>query len=160
MGSAQPVPVLQRLQASLISDFPAYVSWPGRQRNRLSVGLIGPNPLGKAGRQYLQSHGYAGVQFVLQKLDPPYDKLDQYDMLYIEGVDSKVAKQVLKSVSKKPELTIGKESGFLEMGGIVNFTVRPNGVVTFKVSKANGKKAGLKIDDGLVTLGEIYGQLQ
>lgn len=149
MGSAQPVPVLQRLQASFIVNFPAYVSWPGRQKKPTVIGLIGPNPLGKTGRQYLRDQG-----FTLYKIEPPYNKLGQYDMLYIEGTSQKVTKQILKSVSAKPVLTMGREPGFLEMGGIVNFTVPPNGAITFKVSKANSKKAGLKIDPALV----IYGQ--
>lgn len=142
---------IRRLQASFISNFPAYVSWPFHPKNQLFVGLIGSNPLSGAGRAYLRTHGYGGIQFVLEQAD--VQNLDRYQMLYIEGIDKKQVKAILKKIAKKPILTIGIEPDFLEMGGIVNFRIQGD-AVNFFVSFANGEKAGLKINPYLAKYGQ------
>ena len=150
VGAQAPLPSIQRLQASLISNFPAYVVWPSDSQ-QIRVGIIGPNPLGEAGTRYLEGHGYAGKSFVVQKASR--SDLKNYQILIIGDVDKKQIKQILKTVSKDPVLTIGQNSDFLKMGGIINFHIQGN-AVNFSVSTANAKQARIEIDPRLITYGK------
>lgn len=151
---------VQRLAASFITNFPAYVSWPptvfAGHPTKLYIGLIGENPLGNAGRQYLAGRGWGGKQYVLEKLQPgEYSRSDlkRYQMLIFGDLTEKELKDLLKLVAKEPVLTIGETPGFIENGGIIELHI--DGIaVTWTVSMAHAHRADLVIDQRLVTYGK------
>lgn len=151
---------VQRLAASFITNFPAYVSWPPEvfagHPTKLYIGLIGEQPLGTAGQQYLAGRGWGGKQYVLEQLQPgAYSKEDlkRYQMLIFGNLEEKELKDLLKLVAKEPVLTVGETPGFIEDGGIIELHIE-GPAVTWTVSKARATKAGLVIDQRLVTYGQ------
>ncbi|MBS0621897.1 MAG: YfiR family protein [Verrucomicrobia bacterium] len=141
---------MERLVAGFISNFPAYVSWPSRNPMHISMGLIGQDPLGIAGRSYLQERQFKLQILEVDQLNGP--NFQQFHMLYFGSVHEDVVKRVLKLVEKQPILTIGTTSDFLEKGGIIQLNVHGKSV-TFTVSVPNAQKAGLKIDPRLIDYG-------
>lgn len=149
---------LLRVQAGYFSTFPAYVEWPlgSLSPNELRICLIGPNPFGSAGREYLQGRSYNGRRFQIDwfrgdRID--LAALQHYQMLYVSGLDEKDVKKILKAVSQHPVLTCGDLSNFLNIGGIVQFNIQ-GGAVTFDVSDGHAAHNHLKIDPRLHGWGE------
>lgn len=152
-------PSIQRLMAGFLSEFPAYVTWPEEvfedHPDTLYIGFIGENPLGAAGRDYLEGRFYINRNYVIDLLkeeDLNPDTLTQYQILYFGNLETDQLKKVLKMVADKPVLTVGETPNFLLSGGIVQFNVKGN-AVTFTVSIRNGQTAGLLIDSRLITYG-------
>ena len=150
---------VQRLAASFISNFPAYVTWPpivfAGHPSELYIGFIGEDPLGSAGRQYLVGRGWGGKQYVLEMLHPgaySREDLKRYQMLIFGNLTEKELKALLKLVANEPVLTIGETPGFIENGGIVELHIQGT-AVTWTVSMAHARRAGLVIDQRLVTYG-------
>ena len=151
--SAQtPSVQVQRLAASFISNFPAYVQWPEGSSPTLRIGFIGPSPLGQAGLAYLDQRG----RFSLEILPPgayTASDLSQYQMLIFGLLPDEELKPLLKLVKKKPVLTIGFSENFISLGGIIEMHIRGN-AVTWDVDMKAGKEAGLLIDHRLITYGK------
>ncbi|MGE3954947.1 MAG: YfiR family protein [Parachlamydiales bacterium] len=154
-------PAIQRLMAGFITQFPAYVTWPEsafeEHPDTLYVGLIGDNPLGAAGQEYLEGRPYRGRTYAVRQLTDEELKpetLRGYQMLVFGSLDQDQLKKLLKMVKGHPVLTIGETSDFLLSGGIVQFNVQGN-AVTFTVSYRNAQGSGLTLDPRLLTLGMI-----
>jgi hypothetical protein len=142
---------IDRLEASFIANFPAYVQWPNdiMAGSTLRIGLVGPDPLGPAGRQYLKGRFWGSYRYVIEQTN---NNFDSYQILVIQGLSKKETEKILKSLKRKPVLTVGQMPGFLQMGGVVNFKIHGK-AVTFEVSESNGNAAGLNIDPRLATYG-------
>ena len=145
--------------AGFLSEFPAYVTWPKEvfqdHPETLYIGFIGENPLGTAGRNYLEGRFYIEKNYVIDLLkeeDLNPDTLSKYQILYFGNLEADELKKLLKMVADKPILTVGETPNFLLSGGIVQFNVKGN-AVTFTVSPRNGRQAGLVIDPDLITYG-------
>jgi YfiR/HmsC-like len=148
---------VERLAASFISNFPAYVTWPDRAwrwgGERLYIGIIGRNFLGEAGIAYLQERGYEERRYVVHTLDRyTRDQLQRYQILIVGNLPPDELKKLMKEVEEEPILTVGIGSDFNQKGGIIQMQIAGT-AITWQVSFGNAKKAGLQIDPRLVTYG-------
>ena len=147
--SGQLDPAMQRVMAAFIATFPAYTTWPTHP-SVIRVGMIGPNPLGQAGRSYLNGRS-AGGRTMEVILNPK--NLQNLDILYIGDLDPQEVRKILKSVNGHPVLTVGEMPGFIPAGGMVQFEVHGK-AATFDVSTANARRAGILIDPRLIKFGK------
>ena len=150
---------VQRLAASFVSNFPAYVQWPAEvfagHPDELYVGLIGDNPLGSAGQRYLAGRGWGSKRYVLEKLYPgsyTREDLKKYQMLIFGNLEEKELKDLLKLIAKDPVLTVGETPGFLDDGGIIELRIQGT-AVTWEVDMGHARRAQLVVDPRLVTYG-------
>jgi YfiR/HmsC-like len=148
---------VERLAASFISNFPAYVTWPDRAwawgGDKIYIGIIGENFIGAAGIAYLQERGYEERGYVVHTLDRyTRDQLRRYQILIVGNLPPDELKKLMKEVEEEPILTVGIASDFNQKGGIIQMQIEGN-AVTWQVSFSNARRAGLKIDPRLLSYG-------
>ncbi len=156
---SQQAQYMQRLEAGYLSNFPAYVKWPDDvmdlHPDTLYIGLIGADPLGRAGRAYLEGRFFGHLDFVVDWIggEPAIDMLLRYQILYIGEMNQQQVHQLLNLLRGHPVLTVSRLKGFLGEGGCIQFLVVDD-AITFDVSVPNAEDNHLAIDPRLI----IYGQ--
>jgi hypothetical protein len=81
------------------------------------------------------------------------DSLKNCQLLFIGSPEPKMRAKLLESVKGTQMLTVGDDAGFLEAGGILEFTVVGN-AIQFAVNLPAAKRAGLKIDSRLLAIAQ------
>jgi len=79
------------------------------------------------------------------------ESLMNCQVLFINSPEPKLRAKLLESVKGTQTLTVGDDAGFLEAGGILEFSYTRN-TIQFTVNLRAAKNAGLKIDARLLAL--------
>ncbi|WP_291327519.1 YfiR family protein [Desulfovibrio sp. UCD-KL4C] len=135
-----------QLRALFIKKIPKYVLWPEQSNVKKNV-------------------EYTVAAIDKEELAPYFSKLGPYKLvrwptdschvLFIDSLNPRVIAAIIKQVQNKPILTIGQNSDFLRMGGIINL-VESGSRMKLQVNICAAHKAGLSISSKLLKLSEIF----
>lgn len=141
------------LKAAFIYNFAKFTEWPDAA---LPAGapfvmcVFGDAAVGDALGRTVRGQDVAGHRILVSKLtaaEPPRG----CHVLYVSGVASGEAAQVVSPVRDGPVLTISDIDGFTQAGGIVQFFF-DRGRLRFAVQQDSAKRARLHISSRLLTL--------
>jgi hypothetical protein len=141
------------LKAAYIYNFAKFTEWPANGApltEPFVLCVVGDAAVGDALMRAVKTRMLAGqslsVSYVTPGEPPPKCRL-----LYISGVSSARATQLVASLRDVPVLTISDLEGFTEMGGIAKLFFA-NGQLRFSVNLASAERAHLHISSMLLRL--------
>lgn len=80
-------------------------------------------------------------------------KLDACQILLLNSSSHKAQAALLQAIRHKPILTVGTAEGFLQLNGMIQFSVK-HGQVTFSVNLKSTSLAGLKISANMLDVAQ------
>lgn len=156
-----------QVKAAFVYNFIKFVDWPKEKvadsNDSITIGIIGKDPFGKAfepvkGKRIknkkLVIKQFPGLEQYKAKYKDEYkDALKKCHILFICSSEKKRLKEIINFIKDSSVLTIGEIEGFLEAGGVINFTMQEQ-KVHFEVNITAARRAKLKIRSQLLRLAE------
>ena len=139
------------VKAAFLYNFTKFVEWPASafSDGALRLCVMGDDPFGKT-LQTVAGEEVAGHKLIVlstEKLSDPAG----CQVLFISRSESERMPQILSSLRDVPVLTVGDTRGFLEKGGMINFTFEGS-KVRFEINQESAERAGIKISSKLLRL--------
>jgi hypothetical protein len=150
-AGAQPAAPEYDVKAAFLYNFTKFVEWPASTLpdDTLRLCVLGEDPFGKT-LQTVAGEEVAGRKLIVlstEKLSDPTG----CQVLFISRSERERMPQILSSLRGVPVLTVGDTRGFLEQGGIINFTFEGS-KVRFEINQESAERAGIKISSKLLRL--------
>lgn len=141
------------IKAAFLYNFTKFVEWPPTaffdEHSALNLCVLGEDPFGRSLPEVLGEEA-AGRKLVLLRIGKIADPTVCH-VLFISRSERRRLPQILAAVRMFPVLTVGDTPGFLDQGGIVNFTLEGS-KVRFEISQAAAERTGLRISSKLLRL--------
>jgi len=145
---AQAVPEAE-VKAAFIRRFPDFVTWPDPAMDRrapVTVCLSPAHPFGTSVQQAAKGTGPNGRPVTVRELRRG-ERPDGCHALFVARADH----DLLSRAQTLPILTVGDQTDFCQIGGIVNLRVVDNRV-RFEINPRQAQRVGLSIDSQLLRL--------
>ncbi|HEX9941487.1 MAG TPA: YfiR family protein [Thermoanaerobaculia bacterium] len=141
------------VKAAFLYNFTKFVEWPPSafidDGSSLKLCVLGEDPFGKS-LQTVAGEEVAGRKLtVLAKGTLPDPAICQ--ILFISRSERERLSEILSGVRGRPVLTVSDTKGFLDQGGIINFTLEGT-KVRFEINQESAERSGLKISSKLLRL--------
>jgi hypothetical protein len=139
------------VKAAFLYNFTKFVEWPAAAfpDGTLRLCVLGEDPFGKT-LQTVAGEEVAGHKLIVLSAGKLSDPAG-CQVLFISRSESARMPQILSSLRGVPVLTVGDTRGFLEQGGIINFTFEGS-KVRFEINQESAERAGIKISSKLLRL--------
>lgn len=144
-------PVFAKSKAQYLLDFSHFVTWSSNtSEEQFNICLYGSNPFGSSLHNLVKDKRIQGkVVSIMQQNS--LQNLSKCHILYVNSSSKSKINAILKLIANKPILTVSNFDGFIEAGGIINFTEK-EGATRFKINVKAMKKANLRISSKLIRL--------
>jgi hypothetical protein len=143
----QEVPLEYRVKAAYLFNFAKFVEWPGAAAiGPITICVAGRNVFGESLTETVSGESANGRPFTVRVILEPEPGCH---ILFVPRGAAAVA--YLRASQGTPTLTVGESPGFIEQGGIVNFTLE-GANVRFEISSDAAERAGLRISSRLLRL--------
>lgn len=144
------------IRAAFIYNFTKFVTWPPASfesdAEPIRVCIVEDGELAEA-LETLARKG-RGRQLRVARYRSLAD-VEKSHLVYIgESTDEALSKKILRSVAKRPVLTVGDIPNFVRQGGIIGF-VSSGRELAFEINPATAKRSGLEISFKLLSLARI-----
>ncbi|HEV3217589.1 MAG TPA: YfiR family protein [Vicinamibacterales bacterium] len=141
------------LKAAFIYNFAKFTEWPTDAvpaQEPFVLCVLGDNAVGDALVQAVKARVLAGHSMTVSLMTPgtPPRKCQ---LLYVSGVTSGQAAQLVAGLRDVPVLTISDLEGFIELGGIARFFFE-HGQLRFSVSLQSAERVHLHMSSRLLAL--------
>jgi hypothetical protein len=148
--SSDSEPPIQAEAACLI-NFSRFIKWPTdaieSPRDPFVIGIFGNNPFGIGLAQMASAEG-RGIEV---RSIRTHDDMRACRILFIGSANQKIVTQILASLNGSSVLTVSDADGFLEWGGMIEFSMRDDRV-HFAVNDMVVKSAGIHASANLLKL--------
>ncbi|HKI02625.1 MAG TPA: YfiR family protein [Thermoanaerobaculia bacterium] len=152
-AAAQPAASEYDVKAAFLYNFTKFVEWPDSvfpgDRSNFQVCVLGADPFGKS-LQVIADEQVAGRGITLLRT-PKMSDPEGCQILFICQSEKEDLTEILAELRDVPVLTVGDTSGFIDRGGIINFTLE-GGKVRFEINQEAADRAGIKISSKLLRL--------
>ena len=173
-AEAQPESVQSReyqIKAAFLYNFLRFIDWPEEKtadsNEPIIIGIIGKDPFGDAidiirGEQvksrklvvrwfksFEESKEFNGKD--KPSVHEEIEAIKKCHLLFICSSEKKNIKEIMKVLKGSHVLTVGNMNGFLESGGVINFTEEDK-KVRFEINISAAKRAELEIRSKLLRL--------
>lgn len=142
----------RKVKAAFVYNFAKFIEWPKDNvspDNRFVICVAGETLLGDALGTNLENKVIKDHIIHVRNIGWSVNKLNDCQMLYLNGTGSPRIGPLLKAASEKPILTIGESNDFIANGGIIQFLLI-EGKVRFSINQASAIRAGLNISAKLL----------
>jgi hypothetical protein len=146
------------VKAAFIVKFASYVEWPddaGAQRRPFVIAVLGTDPFGRILDDMLTGKDVRGRKILLRRFSTlDQGTLDGADILFVSSSERPDLPRILRTLDKRPILTVGDMDQFAARGGIVGFRLQGN-TIRFDINLEQAERAGLKMSSQLLKLARI-----
>ncbi len=141
-----------KIQAAFLYHFTHYVEWPAvafkNKKSPIEIGILGKDPFGKHIDQAVAKKTVKDRTIVVRRF-PALKDLKPCHILFIPPQEMKQFRLVKKKLAGTWTLLVGNATGFIKLGGMINFvTVKDS--VRFEVAVDRAKSCRLKISSKLL----------
>ena len=143
------------VKAVFIYNLAKFIEWPDKSLDNsstLTVYILGDDPFG-TDLDAIRDKLIKGKRVVIKQIDSP-DDLKNANILFISSSEKERLRDILKSISGLPILTVGDTKSFAQRGVMVNFYLE-NSKIRFEINLEAANLAGLKISSNLLRMGTI-----
>lgn len=151
-GAVQPkVAAEYDVKAAFLYNFTKFVEWPATAfpDNSFRLCVLGDDPFGKSLRD-LAGEEVAGRKLTVVGKGEIHKPVGCH-VLFISRSERGRLSAVLSEVRGHPVLTVADTQGFLDQGGVINFTLQGS-KVRFEINQQAAERAGIKISSKLMRL--------
>jgi hypothetical protein len=144
-----------RVKAAFIYNFAKFIDWPGaafpKEDSPLLICLLGEDPI----LEHLKSleEKPLGQRKVQVKVAKSLEAIEGCHIVFIAASEKARMPQILRKAAPYSTLTVGDAEGFLESGGMIQFSL-VEGKIRFSINLANARLAGLQMSSKLMKLAE------
>ena len=147
------------VKAAFLYNFTKFVEWPESAfRDEIDpfwICVVGDDPFGKSLRAVVEGQEVEGRQIKLRPMNDLQDPTGCH-LLFLGRTERQRTADVLAAAREGNVLTVGEAEGFLEQGGVIQFTL-DNGKVRFDINPGAAERVGLKISSKLLRLATLRG---
>jgi hypothetical protein len=144
------------IKAAYLFNFVKFVDWPAQalpeNSPTITIGVLGEDPL-TAALSPLNGKSVRGKTLIVRHYSDTA-ALGNVQILFIGASERARVGQDLRSLRNTNILTVGGMAGFVQSGGMINFTNESNHV-RFEVNPAAAERAGLRMSSQLLKVGRI-----
>ena len=145
------------LKADMLYNFAKFVKWPDssfhQTQGQLVFTILGEDPLAEALASTLSTRSVNGHPVFVRMVRRVADTAGS-QIVYIAMSHAAHTAEVLHLVQGSPALTVADTSGFVERGGMVDFSDAGDHV-QFEINQARAEQAGLKISAKLLAIARV-----
>lgn len=155
LTSAQDV-TESALKAAFIYNFAKFTEWPGvaPAAEPFVMCVLGDAAVGDALQQAVRTRLLAGHTMTVSQVAPA-GPVRACHVLYVSGVPSTRAAELVAELRDLPVLTISDIEGFTAVGGIAQFFFE-GGRLRFNIQHESAKRARLQISSRLLALAKRH----
>jgi hypothetical protein len=155
--AASPPTDSRIIKADMLYNFAKFVKWPDSSfqntQGQLVFTILGEDPLAEALASTLSTRSVNGHPVFVRMVRRVADTAGS-QVVYIAMSEAARAPEVLHLVQGSPALTVADSSGFVERGGMVDFSDATDHV-QFEINQTRVERAGLKISAKLLALARV-----
>jgi hypothetical protein len=144
------------IKAAFLYNFIKFVDWPSDSFKNdgapVNLCVLGDDPFGEA-LNTIRNKRVKGRRLVIKRVQR-VEQIEGAHLLFISTSEKGRVKQILKSLSDAPVLTISEMEGFGQRGGIINFITVDN-KIQFEINAEQARQHKLKISSQLLKLARI-----
>ncbi len=140
------------VKAAFLYNFTKFVEWPPSafpSDSSMQLCVLGQDPFGKSLMAF-GGEAVAGRRLQLVRARE-IQKPEGCQILFISRSERHRMPEVLRELQDTPVLTVADTDGFLDRGGIINFTLEGS-KVRFEINQQAAERAGIKISSKLLRL--------
>ncbi len=154
---ARGAPVSEvQVQAAFLLNFASFVEWPATafktDSSPIVIGVYGTDPFRSALEDILVGESVRGRPFRVRRI-PAGGEIGGCHILFVSDSERRRMRQVIARLKGSSTLTVASVSGFVSLGGMIEF-VTDRSRVRFRINHAAAQQAGLVISSKLLRLAE------
>lgn len=144
-----------KVNAMYIYYFAKYIDWADVQTESVTIGIIGDSPVIDQLKAVTANKKVYGKSIVIRKITET--EATECNMVIISKSESALTQKISDDVKNLPILLVTEKSGYANKGAQICMYVddEDDFKTKFQLSKANIKKAHLKVSNDLLTLAVI-----
>jgi len=139
-----------RLKAAFLYQFSKLTKWPENIEPTFTIGIVGDAPFGNAFDKYSDRKVHNKTLIIKTQVSLN-EALSCCQLLYITPLAKQPVETLLAQLQGKPVLTVGERSGFIQLGGMINF-VQKGTKQKFEASRYSAERAGLQFSSRLLQI--------
>lgn len=147
----------REIKADMLFNIAKFIRWPDssfeKTEGQLVFTILGVDPLAEALAATLSTKTINGHPVFVRVVRRIQDTAGS-QILYIASSESGRMAEVLRAVEGSSALTVADSSGFVGLGGMVDFS-DGNARIRFEINQARAERAGLKISAKLLALARV-----
>ncbi len=146
-----------QVKAAFLFNFAQFVVWPAAAFSEteapLRINVVGDEAFGAVLDEMVRGETVQGHPLIVHRLRPE-EKLEDCQILFINGLDPKRVEEILTGLKGRPILTVSDMEGFVKRGGMIRF-VTEKGKIRFRISLETARAAQLTISSKILKAAEI-----
>jgi len=151
---SQEQPSEYQVKAAFLFNFAKFVEWPPEAfpgtNSPIIIGVLGKNVFGDDLEKIIRDRRVNNRPFQFRNFDSAGEATHCH-ILFISASEKDNFKKILNNLNRASVLTVSETDGFIQAGGMVNFTIEDS-KIRFQISDEAAKKAGLRISSKLLSL--------
>lgn len=152
-AQAEDSAVEYKIKAGFLLNFAKFTSWPtieGAGAAQFTLCVVGVDPFGSA-LAGVSEKQVDGKNIRLLRASAASEELSQCRLLFVSRSEQHNLEELLRSVARKPILTVSDLAGFAEAGGTIELKNR-EGRLSFIVNNSKARESGLRLSASLLNL--------
>ena len=145
------------VKANMLYNIAKFIRWPehsfDQTHGQLVISILGEDPLAEALAAMLSTRSVNGHPVFVRVVRRVQDAAGS-QILYIASSESGRMNEVLRAVEGSGALTVADSTGFVAVGGMVDFSSE-NERVRFEINQARAERAGLRISAKVLALARV-----
>ena len=139
------------VKAAYLVKFARFVEWPGQAlpstNSPIVIGVLGENPFGAKLEAMTHAQTVAGRPLRVRFVETPEDAT-RCHILFVASSERRLASRITGQ-APAAVLTVGESEGFVERGGVIQFTLE-NNRVRFLINPDAAQRANLRLSAKLL----------
>jgi hypothetical protein len=154
---AQPPATEYEVKAAYLLNFGKFIKWPPAaglaEKDKFSICVLGEDPFGQVLDSTVRDEKIAGKPVAARHLSRAQDATG-CQVLFISGTEDKQVRKLLPALDKAGILTVSDVPGFLDHGGMIQFTLVGNRI-RFEVNLDSVESGGLTLSSELLKVASL-----
>lgn len=151
---SQEQPSEYQVKAAFLFNFAKFVEWPPEAfpatNSPIIIGVLGKNVFGDDLEKIIRDRRVNNRPFRFKNFSSAGEAAHCH-ILFISASEKDNFKKILNDLNRASVLTVSETDGFIQAGGMINFTIEDS-KIRFQISDEAAKKAGLRISSKLLSL--------
>ena len=147
----------REVKAEMLYTIAKFIKWPessfAKSDGQLVFTILGDDALAEALAANLSTRTVNGRPVFVRMVRRVQDAAGS-QIVYIASSESSRMNEVLRAMEGSPSLTVADSTGFVALGGMVDFA-DANARIRFEINQARAEHAGLKISAKLLMLARV-----
>jgi hypothetical protein len=145
------------VKAAYLLNFGKFIKWPAAvglaEKEKFSICVLGEDPFGQVLDGTVRDEKIAGKPVSARRLSRAQDSTG-CQVLFISGSEEKQVRKLLPALNKAGVLTVSDVPGFLDHGGMIQFTFVGNRV-RFEINLDSVESGGLTLSSELLKVASL-----